>query len=368
MGSPKKPAAALQVSKRLFLLLANLALVFSLPLVCARLALAQNFTTPASKASSLDVRYDPNSDLLSVRADQRSLGEVLHEISRIAHVSIDAPDEALLSEKLSIEMKGLSMEQGLRQLLRGLNSAFVYSAAVDPQGGPSRSRLVKVILASGKASTPTLEHQPGIALRPAASPETALLRAVIDNDSLSAKALVQPLSEPGREREREQAVESLLETLTDKNFPSHYDAITALDELAPEKARAALANLLQGDDQEMRVIAATGLGQVGNELAIPPLMSALNGDDPLTRQIAANSLARIGGERATDALFTAYLAGDPGVKQAVAGAVAFHADEKSQIVLANVIAGGPVPAGKTPQEVVASTIPFKEGYASKLED
>jgi len=303
--------------------------------------------TGTRKSSMLQVQYDPVSDQLSIRADQTSLQEVLQEISQRARVSIDLPNEELLGEELSVDMKDLSVEQALRQLLQGFNSAFLYS--------PAPLRLVKVILFSRKTGT-----DPG----PAVGPGTALLRAVIDHNSLLVKALVQALREPGTEREREKAVEALLETLSDKNFPSHYDAMAALHQLAPGKAVAALANLLQGDDQEMRVIAATGLGQMGDERAIPPLVSALIGNDPLTRQVAADSLARIGGEKATDALSQAFLAGDPGLKQAVAGAVAFHADETSQTALVHVIAGGPVPAGTTPQDAIAGTLPSKEGHAS----
>jgi len=303
--------------------------------------------TGTRKSSMLQVQYDPVSDQLSIRADQTSLQEVLQEISQRARVSIDLPNEELLGEALSVEMKDLSVEQALKQLLQGFNSAFLYSRAP--------LRLVKVILFSRKTGT-----APG----PAVGPGAALLRAVIDHNSLLAKTFVQALREPGTEREREKAVEALLETLSDKNFPSHYDAMAALHQLAPGKAVAALANLLQGDDQEMRVIAATGLGQMGDERAIPPLVSALIGNDPLTRQVAADSLARIGGEKATDALSQAFLAGDPGLKQAVAGAVAFHADETSQTALVHVIAGGPVPAGTTAQDVIASTLPSKEGHAS----
>jgi hypothetical protein len=333
----------------------------------ASLALTQNVTAP-SPSSILEIQYDPVSDQLSIRADRTSLQAVLQEISQIARVSIDAPKEQLLSEELSIEMKDLSVEQALRQLLQEFNSAFLYSPAIDPQRETTPLRLVKVILLSRKASGPTVERQSGTDPRPAVGPGAALLRAVIDNDSLSAKALVQALREPAEDKEREKAVGALLETLSDKNFPSHYDAIAALHQLAPEKAVAVLANLLLGDDQEMRVIAATGLGQMGDERAIHPLMSALTGDDPLTRQVAANSIARIGGQGATDALFQTYLAGDQGLKQAVAGAVAFQADEKSQQALALVIAGGPVPAGTTAQDVIAGTLSRREAHGGDNED
>lgn len=350
--STQEDQAAPPRVRRAWLVAASLLAATLLPISAGMASSAANAAEGpevARKSSILEVQYDPVSDQLSIRADRTSLQAVLQEISGIARVSIDAPKEQLPSEELSIEMKDLSVEQALRQLLQGFNSAFLYS--------PAPVRLVEVILLSRKASP-----------QPVVGPEAALLRAVIDSNSLVATALVEALREPGRERERGKAVEALLEMLNDKSSPSHYDAIAALHQLAPEKALAALTNVLQGDDQEMRVIAATGLGQMGDERAIHPLISVLTGNDPLTRQVAANSLARIGGPRATDALFQAYLAGDQGLKQAVAGAVAFQADEESQQALALVIAGGPVPAGTTAQAVIASTLPRKEAHAGGNED
>jgi hypothetical protein len=368
MDSSDKIAGVLHERNRWLIFLGRLSLTLTLLFVCAPLALAQNLTGPSRKSAILEVQYDPVSDQLSIRAERTSLQKVLEEISRIGRVSIDAPNHEIPSEELSVELKNLSMEQALRQLLRGFNAAFLYSPAVDLQRGTTQPRLVKVILSSGNASRQTIERQPGTDPQPAAGPVAALLRAVIDENSALANALITPLNEPGRERERDKAVVALLETLNDKNFPSHYSAMAALDELAPEKVSAALAKMLQGNDQEMRVIAATGLGQLGNQSAIQPLMSVLNGNDPLTRQIAANSLARIGGEMATDVLVKHYLAGDPPLKHAIAGAVAFHADEKSQTVLANIITSGLVPAGATPQDTIASTLPVKHGIAGAQEE
>jgi hypothetical protein len=320
--------------------------------------LAQNSTGSSQRSRVLEVQYDPVSDQLSIRADRTPLREVLREISERARVSIRVPDEKLLSEELPIEMKNVPVEQALRQLFRGFDSVFLYSAAVDPQRGTTPRRLDKVILFSRKAGGQIVERQFGTDPRPAVGPGAAPLAA----------ARVQALREPGAEREREKALEALLETVRDRNSPSHYDAIAALHQLAPEKAVGALANLLQGDDGEMRVIAATGFGQIGDERAIYPLTTALTGNDPLARQVAANSLARIGGQRATDVLFQAYLGGDQRLKEAVAGAVAFHADEKSQEALAVVIARGPVPAATTAQAVIASTLPRQEGHDSDSRD
>jgi hypothetical protein len=335
--------------------------VRTLLLLITCLLLAQSVTGSSQKSPVLEVQYDPVTDRLSIRADQTPLREVLREILQRVPVSIRVPDERLLSEVISVEVKSLPMEQALRRLFQEFDSVFLYSPAVEPQRGTNPPRVDKVILSSRKPGGQTVARQSGTDPRPATDPGgAALLRAVTNNNSALAAARA--------ERERGKTLEALLATLSDKNSSAQYDAIAALHQLAPEKAVGTLANLLQGDDREMRVVAATGLGQVGDERAIYPLITALTGNDPLTRQVAANSLARIGGQRATDALAHAYLGGDQRLKDAVAGAIAFHADEKSQQALVLVIAGGPVPADTTPQAVIAGMLPRQEGLDSDSGD
>ena len=214
------------------------------------LALAKNVTGPSPKSPILEVQYDPVRDQLSIRADQTSLWAVLQGIAQIARVSIDTPsetpEEQFLGEPLSAEMKDVSVEQALSQLLLGFNSAFLYSPAIDPQRGPTPVRLAKVIVLSRKASNQTVERDPGADPHLAVEPGAALVRSVVDKNSLSVKALVEALKAPARCTEREKAVEALLETLSDKNFPSHYDAIAALHQLAPAKRGGRLGECAPG--------------------------------------------------------------------------------------------------------------------------
>lgn len=347
----------------------------------ARLLTAEK-PAAASQPSILEVVYDPASDLVSIRARHSSLGNVLQELAKKAHLDIDWRNDELVTEPVSADIEALPLEQALHQLLREFNSAFVYSPASDTQTETATPRLASVILLSRRVRTALEAHaatgaraetKSATDLRPAVDRGAELIRALIENDSHSAKGLVESLKDSGRERERENAVEALLGLLNYKDFrasygavdpltefapeKAYYGALDALKELAPEKAVEALTQFLQGNDQEMRVAGLTGLGYLGHERGIEPLVSVLNANDPSTHLVTASSLARIGGERGPAILFRAYLTGDSDLKHAVAAAIAFHGDEAAKSALAHIITGGQMPEGTTPENVIRQSLP-----------
>lgn len=272
---------------------------------------AKNPASEATKPRTLEVTYEPATDLLSIGALQAPLSEVLQEISQKAHLTIESPNKDLLSEQVSVEMERVSLEEAIKELLREFNSAFIYTSSIDPDGRTTTLRLVKVILLSKNTSAP---------------PET----------NISADERVSS-SDPKDERGKK--IESLLEILKGRNFLAYPRAIAAIKGLAPEKAVAILARWLESDDPQMRVAAASGLGNLGDETAVEFLAPVLTLNDPRTRQAAASSLAIIGGERATNILFQNYLVGDARTQEAIAVAIASHGDESTQKTLANFISG-----------------------------
>lgn len=308
----------------------------------------------------LEVQYDRENDLLSVRARQIHLNTLLQEIAQKAALSVESRKDEFLREPVSVEMKGLPLEQALTRLLREFNSAFLYSSAVAAPDETATPRLIKVIISSRKATKslearapkdestyPTKSRNGGPrAVRDGAE----MLRALIEGGPEMVTGIVNTLRETAWEQEREKVVEALLHRLDHGNFPPGDGVIAALKDLAPEKAIDALVKLLHGTDPRMRVIAAALLGRLEDEKAITPLVSALTDDDALTRQAAASSLALIGGVRATDSLFQAYVAGGNRVRHPVSVAIASHGDEYSQKLLANLIAGGHAPGEPTAEE------------------
>lgn len=266
---------------------------------------AENVSTPPTQPSIVEVSYDPTRALLAIHAYHMPLEKVLQEIAKqvpLEYRSIDSPNQAVLNEPMSIEIKPLSLELALKKLLEGFNAAILFSSATHTEDSTRASRPIKIILLSKKVTT-----------------------------SLQVK------KEGDKEVEREKTVQSSLAILNSHDIRAHNDAIAALKNLGPEKTLASLVHWLQGDDQEMRMAAIRALGHLGDERAIEPLSSALTGNDPALTSVAAASLARIGGETTTTSLLKAYRTGDTGVKHAVVTAIATYGDVHSQKALANLL-------------------------------
>lgn len=303
----------------------------------------EDVTLAARKPPGFEVVYDHASNLLSIHAHQIPLNKILEEIYKKSHLTVDSANEELLKEKISFDMKGLSLEQGVYKLFEGYNAAFFLSSPTDTK--TDTPRLVKVFLLSKKASLHlkalaakedvVAGSNPGIGLTAGGKEFDELLLAVKKHNLLRAKEVADALKESGKEDERGKAVGALIEILKAKDFQTYESTVAALKELAPEVAVSILANWLKEDDRQLQVIAASGLGQLGNESGLDPLISVLKNTDPLVRQAAASSLARLGGEKSNDVLFHTYLAGDDSTKNAVAVAVFSHGNENLQKTLIN---------------------------------
>lgn len=301
-----------------------------------------------TKRLGFEVDYDHPSNRLSIHAHQIPLDKILEEISKKSHLAIDAANEELLKERISTELKGLPLDQGVYKLFEDYNAAFFFSSPIeDAKSGTPH--LVKVFLLSKKARVHVEASgtKQDVAVRdklvtestPGAKNFEELLLAVHKHDLLRVTQIAKSLKEVGKEDAMEAAVSSLIENLKAKDFQSYESTMAALKELAPGAAVSILANWLTEDNRQLQVSAASGLGQLGDKSGIDILISALNSADPSVRQAAASSLARIGGEKATNVLFQTYLAGDDSTKNAVAVAVLSHGNENLQTTLMNLSTG-----------------------------
>lgn len=292
----------------------------------------------------LEVQYDRENDLLSVRARQIPLDTLLQEIAQKAGLSVESRKDEFLREPVSVELKGLPLEQALTRLLREFNSAFLYST------GTTTPRLVKIVLISKKSSMPfeaqAPKDEPGTERastegtsgidRPVSRADE-LIRAFVEKQSVVATAIIEELEKSGEEQQRA-AREALLETLKDRDFPAHHDVIAALKKLSAGKAVDALTNWLQGDDPQISMRAAMALGRLGDERAVDALRLALTAKDPVTRQAAASSLAEIGGDRAIATLLEHLSHQNAEIRRPVIGAISKSDDVRAAEALASVVA------------------------------
>lgn len=314
----------------------------------------------STELPALEVTYDSRTDRLSLLARRVPLGRVLAEISTKARVIVSSSKAELLSEETSAELPSLPLEQALTKLLLSYNTVFLYSSEGETAPHARGHRLTKVTLLSKKGvRVPTTVAAPEAPaprdlsrVEPSTPPDLPaslakeLVRAVLEKNSVVTNRIVAALQQPGKEAERENAAEGVIQTLLDRldnnDVGPYSDLLAVLKALAPERAFRLLSDLLQG---ERKVVAAAGLGFMKDERGIPPLISALMGPDPTARHAAASNLVWIGGRSATEALFQAYLGGDNHIKRLVEMAILSHGDSGSREMLTNVITAGLAPGG-----------------------
>jgi hypothetical protein len=117
--------------------------------------------SPVAGANRLDVDYRP--PRLSVEADGQTLTEILGAIG--AKVGFTVVDNGAPSEPMTVSIHDASVEDALRQLLRGTNHSLVYLDETSPGSAP----IDKVVLlgAPGTAlPTSTPPDRPQVANTP----------------------------------------------------------------------------------------------------------------------------------------------------------------------------------------------------------
>ncbi len=86
----------------------------------------------AEGLSPQKLQYDPNNDVLTLQVEQVSLKTVL---SRIAMLSgIEVLMDPRVEQQVSVTIQNQPLEQGLKQLVRGMNSVFRYGESGSTMG------------------------------------------------------------------------------------------------------------------------------------------------------------------------------------------------------------------------------------------
>ena len=261
-------------------------------------------------------------DRLSVKIDAAPLTTVLKLLAERtgARVTLLGRSDHIVSA----DFTGQPLEEGIKRLLRGRNSALYYGSRA--QGGKTVYRLSEICI------FPLPDELPGqttifdgsealsLLVRPHAvasdgqkeiNPEIARLskRLIQSKDGQArqqAAAELAKISDPN-------VIGPLSEALMRDAEPQvRATAAEALARTWDEAAVAPLSRALSEDKSaNVREAAAKALGVTWSDHAIYPLTAALLGDrDAIVREQAARALAEVGGEEALDALLQA-LGGDP---------------------------------------------------------
>jgi hypothetical protein len=196
-----------------------------------------------------------------------------------------------LDGNVSIELKNAPLEEGLRRILQGRNTAYFYSSQLNEFGNAPKLALneIHVFANADEASDPSIFASPArasTAIRPL--PATAQM---------------------GGANKHSADAELLSQLAQSQDAQARKDAADILGKSWSEDAVEPLGDALAGDPSAaVREAAAQALGKTWSESAVQPLIDALAYDsDALVREQAARGLAQTAGEEAINALVFALM-------------------------------------------------------------
>jgi hypothetical protein len=257
---------------------------------------------------------------ITAKLDEVPLPKVLEAIARASGARIEL--HGAIDETVSADIESLSIEEGLKRVLRGRNAVFYYKSKSIKPGNAFGWSLSEVQifglngesmdlvasfdfgaeavtnLAKGRETRPAIE-----------TPRDPVI------DGLAKQLLESSDGEARRNAARElgqvddpDVIEPLSEALLkDADDSVRIAAASALAETWDEGAVAPLAlSALHDDSEEVREAAVRALGTTWSEDAVPTLLMVLSSDgDAMVREQAARALAQTAGSEAVDALIQA---------------------------------------------------------------
>lgn len=330
------------------------------------------FATSSQAQNVLEVLQNQKSSLLTIRAQNVSLSQVIERISEVTGLIVKTSNRSILDETVTIDLNNLTLKQVIDRLLYGVNSVYFYSSTQDTQ------QLTKIMLLSRKEGLPaaTISNQSQESKREipvrTRSKEillqtimaTELGRSILEDNPFATRRILQALLETGTPEQIEQAVKAMGELMSDPSFYSQasnghafHEALSSLKKLNPKGAENYLVDLLQNNEEPwVQALAAESLGEVGQTQAVTPLLTAFASNDPNVQSSAASSLARIGDARGIDQLLQAIKNSTSESQQTIVHAMAFSGNLNTKIALSQAIAQKQVP-----QEAVSNEILLQLG-------
>ncbi len=229
-------------------------------------------------------------DNLTVKVRDVLLHELLDEIARQSGLKV-VPYVAL-DERVTLEFHHLSLERGLRRILRHRSFLLEYpqQPSEDRQSAVAPSATLW-ILPQGEESksvqkTDIAQQNIWVPGEGRATEDSRLRAALNSGQSWQREEVIIGLAERGRT----DAVPTLSLALGDENEAVREAALLALVEIGGSEAANAMSIALFHTDPKVRVEAVDALGEIGGALAMGLLEQALADDDHDVRNAAADVL------------------------------------------------------------------------------
>jgi HEAT repeats len=295
IGLPAASAARPSSSSlwRHALLLAALFACVTLLAACEATQRPQPKAPSATDAGSAELHVEIDGDVVTVRAYEARLGDIIEEIAR--HAGLELLMHAPLAERVDADLR-LPLREALRQLLQEHDFALQQTTQASRSGALIDESAGRLWIFAR-----TSQHD--------ASASTVLAS---DDPIEEAEAI-----------DADERLARLRVALVDANANTRLDAVSALAELTGEQTAALLtAAALHDADPSVRAEAVYALSAGGDDgRSSESLQRALLDPSPRVREAAVRAFEDIGGERSAQSLAVALKDADASVRAAAVDAL-----------------------------------------------
>lgn len=255
-----------------------------------------------TQQSQLALSVQFNNDLLTVKAEDVPLQEVLQEISRQSDLSVES--SGLLEDKITIQFDRLALDEGIRLILRHHNYILSYTQQTpgERQSSVTRPRSLSIFSKAEKGypiKTMAIDGSTSSeSIKDMAIDIQKLQVALMSEDSWEREEAAEALGES----RRAEAIGPLRMALEDIDEDVREAAAAALAKISGDEAAQALAIALQDEDSWVREAAVEALVEIGGKTAAQVLAIALQNEDSSIREETVEALGEIGGKTAISLL------------------------------------------------------------------
>lgn len=272
--------------------------------------------TAASKSDGL-VRVEMDGELVSVRARNAALADLLREMARQSGIILmqDGPP----GESVSVTLHRLSLPEAIARVLRHHNFVLQLTPNTVDQHRIGQARRARLwVFSDGPVNKP---HAKMAATQHTPDPPTVvspLWGELRSDDSAARLHAIRQL----RGLPAEEAVAHLSEALADEDARVRRQAVFALEDLGTVDAIAALNRVLDDADPMLRAEVVRILGRAGDETRVGAIERSLTDESKAVREAAVETLADVGGQTAAQSLAVALSQEDASLREDAVDALA----------------------------------------------
>jgi HEAT repeats len=252
----------------------------------SKLSAPLSATSATAPQAQKPIQVELNGTRLSVVADKQPLSQVLREVARVTGITVRGAET--VPQPISVHFTNLPLEEGLRNMLAGVDYALMGTATT----AADFSDVRVVVFKGGEL------HETGLARATPRTPvisadarRAELLNALRSGDAATQARAFQALLKI----DPEGAMDALSSAVADGTGQAQLQALQLLDQAGqadPDSVMSVLGQAMNATDDSVKDYAIQALARREGQVSIDLLRQAMSDPDPSVRLLVVESIAQ----------------------------------------------------------------------------